>query len=657
MNGNFFRKATVSTLVIFLILSLIPFVFILGSIEYIKVPSSSELSVGFVEYLNDPSKFGYGYIPPPFDVKHLKKIIPNKYLKDDSLPSQFDWRTQNGVTSVKNQSNCGTCWIFGTTSVLESKALINEGILYDFSEQSVALCSDKFWTYLFDGSNDPCMAGGWSYLAAEAFIRKGAKLESCLPYNVPSLKCDGSCLCDNCPPVKRVSGYRLVTDDKSNISLIKQAIYNNGPVTGSFYYESKYLYNDQTFGYFYDANTTNSPNHLISIVGWNDEVPHKNTPGIGAWIVKNSWGTSWGNSGYFYLAYDSSGLEEISYLLYDDYKTGESLYTLDESSMLGGMGYGDHDAWMASVYTAQTSGQLTKVEFWVPSANASYWIYVYEGKLGSKILAESNGLLQEAGYYSIALESPVVVEQSETFTIAVKLSTPGYTYPIPVEFSLGSIAQPEIQTGVTFIRNSDSDPWVDTSIYGKNVCLRAVINQSPSIDISQPNGFETLKGNLTYPVKWGAEFLADGKIKILFSPNAGSSWSTVETDIPLLQTSYNWTVPTDINSSNCIIRVGNYDTSTGDWIVYDDSDNTFTVTTQDNYFKTTYPVGTEIISTSTLHVTWDVEGFTGTEGKIRILYYTGGGGLYNSWYMVAANINLADGSFDIDTSAYPTAIL
>jgi C1A family cysteine protease len=73
------------------------------------------------------------------DLSHLDEI-PVKRVQAPGLPSSFDWRASGNVTSVKNQNSCGTCWIFGTTSVLESAVLINEGAEYNFSEQSIALC-------------------------------------------------------------------------------------------------------------------------------------------------------------------------------------------------------------------------------------------------------------------------------------------------------------------------------------------------------------------------------------------------------------------------------------------------------------------------------------------------------------------------------------
>ncbi len=462
-------------------------------------PIESPLNPDFVEYSNNPPELNYGYIPPPFDLSHLKSIVPKNINQAYALPTKFDWRSLGGVTPVKDQDGCGTCWIFGTTSVLESKVLINESVSFDFSEQSVALSTDRSWTYLYDGPSDPCSAGGWSWLAAETFMRKGAKLESCIPYNPANLSCDGSCLEDSCPGIKRANGYRLVTNDGSQIDLIKQAIYSNGPVTGAFYYSGTYLYNDPTFGYFYDCSTASSTNHLISIVGWDDSVPHMNTPGTGAWIVKNSWGTSWANSGYFYLAYNSSNLEEISYLLYEDYNTSQTLYSWDESTMNSSLGYGDDDAWMASVYTSQITGQLKKVEFWVPSPNASYQLYIYDGSFGSTLLAQNSGTLQEMGYYSIPLSTPVNLSHDQAFTVMVKLNTPGYNYPIPIEH-VDSFAQPPIQNGVTFMRNNDGDGWWDTSNKGWNVCLRAVVEESSisdSIGVFRPSNRVFYLKNLT----------------------------------------------------------------------------------------------------------------------------------------------------------------
>jgi len=98
----------------------------------------------------------------------------------------------------------------------------------------------------------------------------------------------------------------------------------------------------------------------------------------------------------------------------------------------------------------------------------------------------------------------------------------------------------------------------------------------PTVSITYPNGGETLKAGSTYTIQWTSSNLTTGAVRILFYD--GSSWTTVVTNLPLSQTSYSWTVP-NINATGCKIRVGNYNTSTSAWIVYDDSDSTFTIQT------------------------------------------------------------------------------
>jgi C1A family cysteine protease len=400
-----------------------------------------------------------GYIPPLMDLSHLGGIPVKGIQAPGALPDSFDWRDSGNVTPVKNQSTCGTCWAFGTTSVLESAVLINESVEYNFSEQSVALCVDRSWTYLYDGADDPCDAGGNSFIASEVFIKKGSVLESCNPYNTTALNCSGSCLCDDCAPVKRVDGYRLVTNDGSEIDVIKNAVYDHGPVTMSFYYTITYEYDDPTWGIIYDYYPgPESPNHLVSIIGWNDSVPHPDADhgGTGAWIVKNSWGTGWGNDGYFYLAYNSSCVQGIAYLEYKDPVPDEELLYWDEAGFVGSVGYGDGGAWMASNFTADQSGNLTHVDFWTTSNNAEYEIYVWDGYFGIE-LANQTGTCQELGYYSIPLNTPIPMAAGQQFTVGVNMTTPGYNSPISVEYEYGGDVNPPIQSNVSFIRHEFLD--------------------------------------------------------------------------------------------------------------------------------------------------------------------------------------------------------
>jgi C1A family cysteine protease len=455
-----------------------------------QIPQVAPLNPDFLNFIqNRPAQF-YGYIPPPVDMRHLWDIPVKrpKTMAPLSYPATFDWRTSGKVTPVKNQDPCGTCWIFGTTSVLESAILIGQNISYDFSEQSVALCVDRSWVYLYDDSDEPCglvsgHGGGNSFMASEVFIKKGAILESCNSYNASGLQCDGTCVCDSCTPVKVVDGYRYVTGDQSQTTLIKQAVYDHGPVTVAFYYDAAHAHSDPTYGTVYDCATCTGINHLVSIIGWDDGVPHFETPGAGAWLVKNSWGTSWGNNGYFWLAYNSSCMTEIAYLQYKDNDPNEELYYWDEAGWVNDAGYGTIDyAWMANVFTMTASGTLTHVDFWATSNNAAYNISIYQdGNPANGLpapLTWQNGTCLEAGYYSIALTSPVSVTAGLPYTIAVKMTTPGWDYPLPIEYVLTGTHEPPIQTGVSYM-SPDGTSWTDIGAapYKWNACLRARVSQ------------------------------------------------------------------------------------------------------------------------------------------------------------------------------------
>ncbi len=445
------------------------------------------LNPEFLEYMQRASQPFYGYIPSTMDLSHLDNIPVQGERLQAAQPASWDWRDQGKVTPVKDQGSCGTCWIFGTTSVLESAVLLGDNLQYDFSEQSVALCVDRSLLSFYNAVDHPCQRGGNSIDASEVFIRKGAVLETCNPYNTTALNCGGdsiccgSCTCDSCTPVKVVDGYRFVTNDKSQIDLIKQAV-SESPVTMAFRWNSSYLYlNDPTYGDIYDFYPCTQPaNHLVSIIGWDDSVPHKapGHSGTGAWLVKNSWSTGWGNDGYFWLAYDSSSLCEIAYLQYKDYNAGEVLYYWDEAGLVNSLGYGDTSAWMASVFTSSQNGYLTHVDFWTASHNASYEIYIYDGFFGSQLTSET-GSCAEMGYYSIPLTSPVPLTGGEQFTVAVKMTTPGFNYPLPVECVIPQYyIEPTIQTGVSFARHTSSNSWTDMEtygVYGYNACLNARI--------------------------------------------------------------------------------------------------------------------------------------------------------------------------------------
>jgi len=434
------------------------------------------LNPDFLEFLENPRPESfYGKLPPPVDLSYLNDIPVEKVKAlPQSLPSTFDWRTQGKVTPVKDQNPCGTCWAHGVLAAVESEVLIQESEPYNFSEQNLVCCTDPSWVYL---TGNRCNAGGYSWLAADTLTKKGTRLEQCQPYNTDTINteaCD-----DSCTSIKRLTGYRLIADSPHMTAEVKNAIYNEGPVSMSYRMdEATYMHPGSVY---YWPDCSYLTNHLVSIVGWDDTVAHPEGGGYGAWIVKNSWGTGWGDNGYFYLCYGSANMDDVVSYHYEDYDPNETLYYWDEAPMLGiGAGAEGADSLLgANVFTSEQNGSLSKVEFWTTSNNAQYEIYIYldgDPADGFQNLATSQtGTCQEMGYYSIPLDSPVPLTNGQPFTVAVKMTTPGWEYPMPVEVDeFSGMCTPPIQLGVSFARE-DGEEWTDVGLLGGNLCLRAVV--------------------------------------------------------------------------------------------------------------------------------------------------------------------------------------
>jgi hypothetical protein len=221
----------------------------------------------------------------PDDVKkrfeELNKQPPPALLNTEDY---FDWRLFDGVTPVKDQANCGSCWDFAATGAFESAYLIAEDIVPDFSEQQVLSCN---------AGGSSC-AGGWMYDAYNLFMTYGAVNESCMPYEASDLV---PCTQDECIPVAQLDSYE---DIPNNVNAIKNALLL-GPLSTTF------TVYDDFFGYTggcYEHAYNDPINHAVVIIGWDDDM----CAGQGAWIVKNSWGEGWGLDGFFFIKYNSSGI-------------------------------------------------------------------------------------------------------------------------------------------------------------------------------------------------------------------------------------------------------------------------------------------------------------------------------------------------------------
>ncbi len=239
--------------------------------------------------LSDPTPTVLLDSPPPPN--------PDAYRELDqirtTLPSSWDWRTQGIVPAVRDQGSCGSCWAFGTVSVMESAVKKGGGPLRDLSEQFLISCNQDGWS-----CNGGLTATKYHYnTLGKNQTAVGAVLEVDKPYTATN----GSCL-EAYPHPYKASGWAFVTGSEwtmPTVAQIKTAIYTYGPVTAGVCVDSGW-YSYSGGVYNPSSNQCNGyTNHQIVLVGWDDSTS--------SWILRNSWGSSWGEGGYMRIRWDTSG--------------------------------------------------------------------------------------------------------------------------------------------------------------------------------------------------------------------------------------------------------------------------------------------------------------------------------------------------------------
>ncbi len=207
------------------------------------------------------------------------------------MPASFDWRSLGKVTPVRNQGGCGGCWAFGTVGAMESAILIAQNKSVDLSEQYLISCNTSSWG---------CAGGWWAH---DMHTDKGGKngngpgavLESAKPYTATN----GSCTAVYDHPYQ-LTQWHYITNATSipTVDQIKSAIYNHGPIASAV---CSVGFGSYTGGVYSQNNTCNGGvDHGIVLVGWNDANQ--------TWILRNSWGSSWGESGYMNIKWNTSNV-------------------------------------------------------------------------------------------------------------------------------------------------------------------------------------------------------------------------------------------------------------------------------------------------------------------------------------------------------------
>lgn len=406
----------------------------------------------------------------PFGTVSFGKVINSTAFSGSAnLSASFDLRTYGWVTPVKDQGNCGSCWAFATYGSLESATLKQKGISEDFSENHLKNYHGFDWS--------PCEGG--DDLISLAYLSRGAGPvdEISDPYQPY----------DDRPSPGGVPRYAVNqalwfdTDPE-----MKSALMNYGALFTSMYWNPAF-FNPQTNTYYYRGRV--SSNHCVTIVGWDDNKIVPGAPTRGAWLAKNSWGTTFGEQGYFWLSYadGTGGNLGVSF----------SKVTAPYGRTYNHDKFGLVQSWNVpygmNAFTARANESLKAVGFYTLLDGASYEINVYDtfqnGRL-TNLLSTQTGTFPIQGYHVVQLPTPVRLKAGDQFYVMLKVINGG-AYPMASDGRLlGYSSQATASPGESY-GSFDGQTWQDLNPYDSsaNLCIKALVGK-PELRIADAQVIE-----------------------------------------------------------------------------------------------------------------------------------------------------------------------
>ena len=498
-----------------------------------------------------------GYIPSPLNWSHLDgktwslpreadaveaersgaplmRVAANS---EETIPSEYDLR--GNIPQVRNQSAFNNCWTHSAMAATESN-LIKKGL----ADTSIDLSEWYLTYYALNPYGDmPCFTspdetapyysiGGNDWKAVALLSRGTGSVTTAKAPDITSTLSDYSQVY---APSVFARDYKLVGAlylgdfapgkeqwevqlSAARRDMIKRAIMTYGAVSVGIHMGDmdSSNYNKKTGAYYFglhlgdvmegvDKNNDGkddivATDHAVAIVGWDDNystdnfVEGKRPIENGAWIIRNSWGDTQGDGGYFYVSYEEATLcDGVAY----DSETalaGENVYQYDPLGCIIWYACGDSASmgnvlYFANIFTARSTDRINSVAFFVPSDNVKYEIKVYtdcgaDSPVSGNLAATQTADSLVPGYNTVALDSPVDVAEGTRFSVVVRAETPegGYKLLAPVEcamagYSDGATANPGegwLSTdGVNFsdvltLAANEKDPISNASI-----CLKA----------------------------------------------------------------------------------------------------------------------------------------------------------------------------------------
>lgn len=346
------------------------------------------------------------------------------------LPSSFDLRNINGrsyIGPIRDQGQCGSCWAFGTLASAES--VWNR--TYDKYDEQAVDFSEAFLVWSMSPLYEDlegCYGGGMDLPQNDALIKYGVPLEEAFPYTIDD---PGDDLRWDAPRTTFLDWYRIPAGD---IETMRRVLYEVGAVTTGVLVEDDFAAYQE--GIFENQRTTinhalpyySDANHLISLVGWEDE---PGDGGLGYWILRNSWDSEWGEDGNIRIRYTSARVALFgSYMTLQEW-TGESVELENDGEISaipwsagGTLNAHGVDLWSGAASSVTNRGQIMAQALSDTELATARGVYIWGGPEGQVVnegeivgLAVSGN--QQAYAYGICLQGGQVDNRGQVVALAV----------------------------------------------------------------------------------------------------------------------------------------------------------------------------------------------------------------------------------------------